>query len=90
MKNLPKYLAVPEDKMRYKGVKSVRSRVVNLRELDKSISVKKVKDALIASFTESLFSSFTSVCTAIAIPLSFKSNSFKRSSHCNFPGLNNP
>jgi len=52
MESLSKYLTVPHDKMASKGVKSVRSRVVNLREIDKNISVQKIKDALIASFLE--------------------------------------
>ena len=52
IQSLSKYLTVPHDKMVSKGVKSVRSRVANLRELDDTITVQKVKDALIASFLE--------------------------------------
>ncbi|HOQ08356.1 MAG TPA: lipoate--protein ligase [Clostridiales bacterium] len=48
--NMSKYLQVSEEKMRSKGVKSVRSRVVNLTELNPGITVDDVAQALIGSF----------------------------------------
>lgn len=47
---LSKYLQVSEEKMRSKGVQSVRSRVVNLKELLPSLTIDKVAQALIESF----------------------------------------
>ncbi|NLV35290.1 MAG: lipoate--protein ligase [Clostridiaceae bacterium] len=50
---LSKYLQVSEEKMRYKGVQSVQSRVVNLSELSQDITVERMADALIDSFRAS-------------------------------------
>lgn len=47
---LEKYLAVPKDKIESKGVASVRSRVVNLGELNPSITTQLMADALKISF----------------------------------------
>ncbi len=47
---LQKYLLVSDDKLKSKGVASVRSRVVNLRELSSGITVPRMKDALKAAF----------------------------------------
>lgn len=44
------YLNVPEVKLSAKGVKSVVSRVVNLSELDESITADRVADALVSEF----------------------------------------
>ncbi|MEG1874823.1 MAG: lipoate--protein ligase [Angelakisella sp.] len=45
-----KYLTVAEDKLQSHGVKSVRSRVVNLAELDSSITVERVEQAMHRAF----------------------------------------
>ncbi|MEG1942884.1 MAG: lipoate--protein ligase [Angelakisella sp.] len=50
--NLSRYLTVSPDKLAAKGVKSVRSRVINLRELNPAVTVESVKTALIAAFGE--------------------------------------
>jgi lipoate-protein ligase A len=50
LENMSKYLQVSEEKMRSKGVKSVKSRVVNLSELRPGLSVDDTADALIKSF----------------------------------------
>lgn len=47
---LSKYLQVSEEKMRSKGVQSVKSRVVNLTELKPSLTIDKMAQALIGSF----------------------------------------
>ena len=46
------YLNVPVQKMTSKGVTSVKSRVINLRELVPTLSVDLMKEALIKSFSE--------------------------------------
>lgn len=46
------FLNVPPDKLEGKGVSSVRSRVVNLAELDENIDVFKVKEAILAVLEE--------------------------------------
>lgn len=52
---LTRYLQVSSEKMRSKGIESVRSRVVNLNELDPSLTVDVINDAL----AESFFSSYS-------------------------------
>lgn len=47
---LARYLQVSKAKMEAKGVNSVRSRVVNLIELNPDITAEMMKDALIAAF----------------------------------------
>ncbi|MEG0304548.1 MAG: lipoate--protein ligase [Oscillospiraceae bacterium] len=47
---LPKYLTVAPDKLRAKGVKSVRSRVANLDEFRDSLSLTDVISALLSAF----------------------------------------
>ena len=47
---LEKYLNVPVDKLKSKGVESVKSRVVNLRELSEEIDVPRVQKALVEAF----------------------------------------
>lgn len=49
---LSDYLNVPKVKLEAKGVKSVVSRVLNLSEIDPSVTWEKVEDALIKSFYE--------------------------------------
>ncbi len=49
---LPQYLNVSEKKIRSKGIDSVRSRVCNLTDIDKGITVEAVRDAVIRSFEE--------------------------------------
>lgn len=49
---MSKYLSVPADKLKAKGVQSVKSRVVNLTELVPGITVNQVKGALTAAFGE--------------------------------------
>ena len=47
---LGRYLTVSPEKLRAKGVRSVRSRVTNLRALDPGITVEDLKDALRSAF----------------------------------------
>ena len=61
---LSRYLQVSEEKMRSKGVQSVRSRVVNLTELQPALTIDKMSDALIASF-ESAYGGTAAVEDAI-------------------------
>ncbi len=49
---MARYLSVPEDKLRAKGVASVRSRVVNLGEMNPEITVDGIKTKLIEAFGE--------------------------------------
>lgn len=49
---MTKYLQVSRDKIRSKGVDSIRSRVVNLTELNPSVTVDMVADSLIRAFAE--------------------------------------
>lgn len=48
--NMTRYLQVSEEKMRSKGVKSVKSRVVNLSELQPGLTVDDAANALIETF----------------------------------------
>lgn len=50
MERLPRYLTVPADKMKAKGVRSVKSRVTNLAALNSAVTVDKMRDAMIRSF----------------------------------------
>ncbi|MDR1381175.1 MAG: lipoate--protein ligase [Tannerella sp.] len=52
MSNLSRYLNVSHDKLQSKGVDSVRSRVVNLRELAPEIAVDPLRHALVEAFGE--------------------------------------
>jgi lipoate-protein ligase A len=47
-----KYLSVPQDKIRAKGVDSVKSRIINLVECNPAITVEKMKAAMEMSFEE--------------------------------------
>lgn len=49
---LSRYLTVSPLKLQSKGIDSVKSRVVNLRDISREITVEKLKNALIASFNE--------------------------------------
>ncbi|MCQ1530414.1 lipoate--protein ligase [Lutispora saccharofermentans] len=49
---LSKYLTVSPLKLKSKGIDSVSSRVINLKELSPQITVDSLKDALIMSFNE--------------------------------------
>lgn len=49
---MEKYLNVPADKLKSKGVASVRSRVVNLGELCRDINAESMADALTDAFEE--------------------------------------
>lgn len=49
---LSKYLNVPKDKLESKGIKSVRSRVGNLKDYLPEITVSLVKEKLLESFEE--------------------------------------
>lgn len=51
MKKLGYYLSPNKKKIESKGVKSVRSRVVNLKELNPDITISNLKQALIKSFS---------------------------------------
>ncbi len=52
MSRLANYLNVSTKKLESHGVKSVKSRVVNLSELNDNITVNSIKEALIKSFEE--------------------------------------
>jgi len=52
LSRLGNYLNVSEKKIRSKGIASVRSRVVNLTELDDAITVEQVEKALTETFIE--------------------------------------
>jgi lipoate-protein ligase A len=48
---LAHYLQVPEEKIRAKGIESVRSRVVNLAEYNNSLTIDTVAESLVREFT---------------------------------------
>ena len=50
--NLAKYLTPSQEKMKAKGVASVRSRVCNLKELNSQVTVEGMKEALKRAFEE--------------------------------------
>ncbi len=52
MSKLSAYLAVPKDKIESKGIASVRSRVVNLAELNPEITPAKMAEALKKAFVD--------------------------------------
>ena len=52
MEKMTRYLQVPKEKIRSKGIESVRSRVVNLTEYNPNIDVPIMIDTLIQSFKE--------------------------------------
>jgi lipoate-protein ligase A len=52
MSNLSRYLNVSHAKLQSKGVESVRSRVVNLKELAPDITLENLKKALVEAFGE--------------------------------------
>ena len=52
MEKMTRYLQVPKDKIRSKGLESVRSRVVNLSEYNPELDISTMVDALIDSFKE--------------------------------------
>lgn len=52
MDKLGRYLVPSQDKLQAKGIKSVRSRVVNLKALHAGITVAALKEALVRAFRE--------------------------------------
>lgn len=50
LNKLAKYLTVSENKLKWKGIDSVRNRVTNLIKLSPNINIDEVKEALIDSF----------------------------------------
>lgn len=52
MNDLSKYLNISADKLKSKGVSSVKSRVTNLTEYNKNLTVDKLKTKLIEAFEE--------------------------------------
>jgi lipoate-protein ligase A len=52
LERLTKYLRVPEDKIRSKGIASVRSRVVNLTDYNQALTIETMSDALCREFTK--------------------------------------
>jgi lipoate-protein ligase A len=50
MEKLTRYLEVPEDKIRSKGIESIRSRVVNLCEYNPGLDIPSMIQGLIKSF----------------------------------------
>ncbi len=51
MENLSKYLNVSKKKIESKGIKSVKSRVINLKELNSKIDIESLKKELMESFS---------------------------------------
>lgn len=49
---LQRYLKVSSDKIKSKGIDSVRSRVVNLKELHKDVTIDKIYKAMVNSFSK--------------------------------------
>lgn len=52
LEKLSKYLTVSPLKLESKGIDSVTSRVVNLKEISRQITIEGLKDSLMASFNE--------------------------------------
>ncbi len=52
MSKLSRYLQVSAEKMRSKGVDSVKSRVVNLNEFNGSLTIEETSDAMIKAFKQ--------------------------------------
>ncbi|NLL51536.1 MAG: lipoate--protein ligase [Peptococcaceae bacterium] len=52
LQDMSKYLHVSREKLRSKGVSSVKSRVVNLKDLSSSINISDLKSALVRAFAE--------------------------------------
>lgn len=52
MEKMTRYLQVSTEKIRSKGIDSVRSRVVNLSELKPDLTIDEMADALAAAFTK--------------------------------------
>lgn len=53
MEKMTRYLSVSTDKIKSKGIDSIRSRVVNLSELKPGLSIVDVAEALVKAFRES-------------------------------------
>ncbi len=52
MNNLSKYLNVSRDKLMSKGVESVKSRVINLKEYNPNLDIDRMKEELLHAFGE--------------------------------------
>ena len=52
LNKLTKFLQVSKDKIEAKGIKSVKSRVTNLNEINKDITIDMVSDAIIKAYTK--------------------------------------
>jgi lipoate-protein ligase A len=52
LERLTQYLRVPEDKIRSKGIASVRSRVVNLTDYNPALTIETLSNALCREFTK--------------------------------------
>lgn len=52
LRDMGKYLNVSKDKLESKGVKSVQSRVANLKEFYENISIDKLKSILVESYSK--------------------------------------
>ena len=52
MEKMTRYLQVPKEKIRSKGIESVRSRVADLTEYNPQIDIPTMIDTLIQSFKE--------------------------------------
>lgn len=52
MQNMSKYLNVSQDKLKANSVSSVKSRVINLKELNDEVNVENITAALVAAFGE--------------------------------------
>ncbi len=49
---MSRYLTVSTDKIKAKGITSVKSRVINLSELNPELTVERVKEAVVAAFVD--------------------------------------
>ncbi|WP_250228117.1 lipoate--protein ligase [Anaeropeptidivorans aminofermentans] len=52
MQNMSKYLNVSQDKLKANSVSSVKSRVINLKELNDEVNVENITEALVEAFGE--------------------------------------
>ncbi|WP_461205273.1 lipoate--protein ligase [Clostridium sp. DL1XJH146] len=57
MIKLAQYLNVSKEKIKSKGIKSVKSRVVNLKDINPELTIEKLSQALIESFAEKYYAS---------------------------------
>lgn len=61
IESLVKYLQVSQEKIKSKGIKSVRSRVVNLKEIKEDLTLNSIKEEIEKSFLETYNASLKKV-----------------------------